>query len=161
MRFTRYTDYALRVLIYLGLKPPGELSTIREIAQRYGISENHLMKVVHQLGGCGFIQTQRGRQGGLALARPPASINLGAVVRACEDDMRIVECFDSATNTCPIAPVCALPAPLAAALRAFLAVLDRYTLADMLVSPQGLIDILAPPAPARAGPIRGPAPSPP
>ena len=145
MRFTRYTDYALRVLMYLGLKPEDELATIREIAESYDISENHLMKVAHSLGQNGYIVTVRGRQGGLRLAKPPAAINLGDVVRHCEDDLRIVECFDPETNSCPIAGVCALPAVLEEALAAFLAVLDRYTLADLMVPRGGLIDILAPP----------------
>lgn len=144
MRFTRYTDYALRVLMYLGLKPEDELSTIREIAERYSISENHLMKVVHRLGLNGYIMTVRGRQGGMRLAQAPAAINLGAVIRDCEDDLRIVECFDPETNTCPIARVCALPALLDEALAAFLDVLDRYTLADLMVPRVGLIEILAP-----------------
>jgi Rrf2 family transcriptional regulator, nitric oxide-sensitive transcriptional repressor len=132
MRFTRYTDYALRVLMYLGSEPGDNLATIKEISRRYGISENHLMKVVHRLGQSGFIITIRGRQGGMRLAHDPAKINVGAVVRACEDDLRIVECFDPETNTCPIAAVCALPAVLDEALAAFIAVLDRYTLADLL-----------------------------
>lgn len=155
MRFTRYTDYALRVLMYLGLKPEDELATIREIAGSYGISENHLMKVVHRLGLNGYVTTVRGRQGGMRLAQAPAAINIGEVVRRCEDDMRIVECFDPETNTCPIASVCALPAVLDEALTAFLAVLDRYTLADLMVPRGGLIEILAPPgaiaAPSPAG----------
>ena len=145
MRFTRYTDYALRVLMYLGLKPEDELATIREIAESYDISENHLMKVAHRLGQNGYIVTVRGRQGGLRLAKAPAAINLGDVVRHCEDDLRIVECFDPDTNTCPIAGVCALPAVLDEALAAFLAVLDGYTLADLMVPRGGLIDILSPP----------------
>jgi len=142
MRFTRHTDYAIRMLMYLGLKRDGELGRIREIADSYGISENHLMKVAHRLGQAGFIETLRGRQGGLRLARDPASINLGDVVRRCEEDMALVECFDPAGNTCPIAPVCALPAVLDEALSAFLAVLDRYTLADMLGPAPGLKRIL-------------------
>ena len=103
------------------------------------------MKVVHRLGLNGYIVTMRGRQGGMRLAQAPAAINLGDVVRHCEDDLRIVECFDPDTNTCPIAGVCALPAILDEALAAFLAVLDRYTLADLMVPRDGLIDILAPP----------------
>ena len=144
MRFTRYTDFALRVLMYLGLKPEGELSTIKEIAARYGVSENHLMKVVHRLGQAGFITTVRGRQGGMRLAQDPAAVNVGDVVRRCEDDMRIVECFDAATNTCPIAEVCALPPIIDEALDAFLTVLDRYTLEDLLASRAGLAGVLKP-----------------
>ena len=144
MRLTRYTDYALRVLMYLGLKPAGELATIKEIAARYAISENHLMKVVHRLGRDGYIETLRGRQGGMRLAQDPAAINLGEVVRRCEDDMSLVECFDPETNTCPIAGACALPAVLDEALAAFLGVLERHTLADLLVPRRGLAKILVP-----------------
>ncbi len=132
MRVTRHTDYALRVLMFLGLKPIGQLSTIKEIAERYGISDNHLMKVVHQLGQHGFITTVRGRQGGIRLARAVADINLGAVVRATESDLDIVECFSPARNTCRIAPLCALTGIFSEALGAFLAVLDGYSLADIL-----------------------------
>ena len=144
MRFTRYTDYALRVLMYLGLKRPGELATIREIAGRFGISENHLMKVVNRLGQLGVVETIRGRHGGIRLALPPDRIALGDTVRRCEDDMRVVECFDPQTNTCPIASVCALPAILDEALSAFMAVLDRYTLADLLAPKSGLARVLMP-----------------
>ena len=148
MRFTRYTDYALRVLMYLGLKTPGELATIKEIGERYGISQNHLMKVVHRLGQEGYVETLRGRQGGLRLARDPAAINIGEVVRRCEDDLRLVECFDAATNSCPIAGACALPALFDEALAAFLAVLDRRSLADLLAPRFELAEILRPEAAA-------------
>jgi len=144
VRFTRHTDYALRVLMYLGLKAPEELSTIREIATRFDISENHLMKVVNRLGQMGVVETIRGRQGGIRLALSPEQIALGDTVRRCEDDMRVVECFDPATNTCPIASVCALPAILDEALGAFMAVLDRYTLADLLRPRSGLALVLMP-----------------
>ena len=141
MRFTRYTDYALRVLMYLGLKGE-ELSTIKEIAARYGISENHLMKVVHNLGREGFIETTRGRQGGIRLARAPKEINVGDVVRKCEDDLRLVECFDPKTNSCPIADVCGLAGMIDEALAAFLKVLDKKTLADVLKTSPGIAPIL-------------------
>lgn len=141
MRFTRYTDYALRVLMFLGLKG-AELATIREIAEAYNISENHLMKVVHELGRNGFITTTRGRQGGMRLARAPEEIVIGAVVRACEDDLRVVECFDAKTNTCPISDACGLSGMVDDALTAFLAVLDRKTLADVLRSGPGIAPIL-------------------
>ena len=144
MRFTRQTDYALRVLMFLGLKPRGELSTIREIAGQYGISENHLMKVVYRLGQEGLVETIRGRQGGIRLLLPPERIRLGETVRRFEEDLRLVECFDSATNTCAIAPVCALPAILHEGLAAFMAVLDRYTLADLLRPRGGLSAVLLP-----------------
>ncbi|MEQ8441980.1 MAG: Rrf2 family transcriptional regulator [Alphaproteobacteria bacterium] len=144
MRFTRHTDYALRVLMFLALKPGKELSTIKEIADRYGISENHLMKVVHRLGLHGYVETVRGRNGGLKLARAPEDINLGAVVRSCEDDMRLVECFDPDTNTCPIAPACMLPGILDEALAAFMAVLDQHTLDELMAPRRRLCDILLP-----------------
>ncbi|NKB58414.1 MAG: Rrf2 family transcriptional regulator [Alphaproteobacteria bacterium] len=144
MRFTRYTDYSFRVLMYLGVKPADELSTIKEIADRYGISENHLMKVVHQLGRHGFVTTVRGRQGGLALARAPVEINLGDVVRRCEEDLDLVECFNEETNRCAISPVCAFAGVVGEALEAFLAVFDGYTLADILAPRDGLISLLSP-----------------
>jgi len=131
MRLTRHTDYALRVLMYLGIRG-GRQATIREIAERYDISENHLMKVVHRLGREGYIRTIRGRQGGLILKHDPGEINLGAVVRSCEEDLAIVECFDVSTNECRIAGACALNWILDDALGAFLSVLDRHTLADLL-----------------------------
>ena len=142
MRLTRHTDYALRVLTYLGLKDREDLSTIREISDRYGISENHLMKVVHRLGQAGIIETIRGRGGGIRLAHDPADINIGQVFRICEDDMRLVECFNADTNTCPIAPVCALPSVLDEALAAFMAVVDRHTLEDTLQPRRELARIL-------------------
>lgn len=156
MRFTRYTDYAFRVLMYLGLKDDGALVTIKEIAGRYGISENHLTKVVHQLGQNGFVTTVRGRQGGIRLARDPAAINVGDVVRRCEEDLRLVECFDPVTNTCAIAGACGIPPILDEAMAAFFAVLDRYTLADLLAPRAGLAAALVAGAVAEtAGPRAG------
>jgi len=141
MHFTRYTDYALRVLMYLGFKGD-DLATIAEIAERYDISENHLMKVVHQLGKHGYITTIRGRQGGLTLAKAPKQINIGEVVRVCEDDLKLVECFDPETNTCPIAEICGLSSLIGEALAAFLKVLDRKTLADILKTSPGIASVL-------------------
>ena len=142
MRFTVHTDYALRVLMYLGASPEDGLVTIKAISGAYGISENHLMKVVHRLALAGFVATTRGRGGGMRLALQPKDINIGAVVRACENDMRIVECFDPPSNTCPIAPACALPRVLDEALAAFVGVLDRYTLEDLLKPRAALWSIL-------------------
>jgi Rrf2 family transcriptional regulator, nitric oxide-sensitive transcriptional repressor len=130
MRLTRYTDYSLRVLIYLGLQTE-RLSSIREIADLYGISESHLMKVVQALGQSGYVATLRGRGGGLRLAKPPNEINLGDVVRNTEDDVALVECFAEG-GACRIAGPCRLRHLLKDALDAFFAVLDRYTLADLL-----------------------------
>lgn len=131
MRFTFYTDYALRVLMYLGARP-GELSKTREIAACFDISEAHLVKVVHHLGALEIVQTLRGRRGGIALALDPAEIGIGDVVRHMESERPLVECFDPETNTCPLSPACALQGALGEALDAFYAVLDEYTLADLL-----------------------------
>lgn len=131
MRLTKSTDYALRVLLYAAAHPDRRIST-EEISRAYGISLHHLGKVVNLLGRSGWLDLKRGRGGGLTLARAPDAISIGAVVRSVEPDLFIVECFDRARNTCPIVPACGLVAPLAAARDAFLAVLDRHTLADAL-----------------------------
>ncbi len=133
MQLTLYTDYSLRVLVYLGLKDEG-LSTITEISDSYEISRNHLVKVVHNLSNHGFIHTVRGKGGGMRLAFTPDEINIGAVVRATENNFNIVECFDREDSSCPITPVCALKGALKEASRNFIGVLDRYTLADVLVN---------------------------
>jgi len=130
MQLTRYSDYALRVLIYLAVDPD-QLATIEEIAERYGVSKAHLMKVVHQLGLAGYVATVRGRKGGLRLGRAPEEIRVGDVVRATEANLALVECFE-ATSRCRIEPACGLRPVLDEALAAFLAVLDRYTLADLV-----------------------------
>lgn len=130
MHITRYTDYSLRVLIYLALKGE-ELSTIQEIAERYGISKNHLMKVVHELSLRGYIETLRGKNGGLRLRLAPRQINIGRLVRDTEQDLNLVECFGP-DNRCIITSDCDLKHMLGEALEAFFAVLDRYTLADLI-----------------------------
>ncbi|MDT8278849.1 Rrf2 family transcriptional regulator [Roseomonas mucosa] len=129
MRLTRFTDYSQRALMFLCLRD-GENSSIAEIASAYGISEHHLTKVVHRLGQLGLVQTTRGRNGGLRLGRRPEDIVLGQVVRQTEEDLAIVECFGG--GCCPIAGVCELQRALAEALQAFLLVLDRHTLADLV-----------------------------
>jgi Rrf2 family transcriptional regulator, nitric oxide-sensitive transcriptional repressor len=131
MRFTYYTDYALRVLMYLGARA-GELCKTREIAASFAISEAHLVKVVHHLGGLGVVETVRGRGGGIMLAREPSDIGIGDVVRSTEAERAIVECFEPDTNRCPLSPACTLQRALAEALDAFYATLDEYTLADLL-----------------------------
>jgi Rrf2 family nitric oxide-sensitive transcriptional repressor len=130
MRLTLYTDFSLRLLMYLAAKPSG-VATIQEIANRYGISRNHLMKVARQLGGAGFIETMRGRGGGLRLGRAAKNIRLGDVVRTTEEDFRMVECFEPGRSTCVLLPKCRLKGALADALAAFFAVLDSHTLADL------------------------------
>jgi Rrf2 family nitric oxide-sensitive transcriptional repressor len=141
MRLTRYTDNALRALIYLALHD-GAPSRITDIARRMGMSEDHTAKVIAQLAELGVVSTVRGRTGGVRLARPAAEINIGAVVRATEDNLNLVECFDPLTNKCPIAPACALAPALDEALTAFFAVLDRYTLAQLTERPRALQQLL-------------------
>jgi len=126
MRLTRYTDYAMRVLLYLGAQPE-KVCSISEIARAYGISQNHLMKVAHDLGKAGYIEGVRGRSGGIRLAKSADQINVGDVVRQTEEGFELVEC-----GTCVIAPACGLTGALDEALAAFMAVLDRYTLSDLL-----------------------------
>lgn len=141
MRLTTFTDYSLRVLIFLAAEP-GRRATIAQIAQSFGISENHLMKVVHFLGKAGLLRNVRGRGGGMELARPAASINIGEVVRATESNALPAECFDPATNTCAIAPVCRLRGVLEEASLAFYAVLDRHTLEDVVRNRDALARIM-------------------
>jgi Rrf2 family nitric oxide-sensitive transcriptional repressor len=130
MRLTSFTDYSLRVLIYLALKG-ADSATIAEIAESYGISRNHLMKVVQELGQKGYLVALRGKNGGLRLRTSPASINIGKLVRTMENDLALVECFGR-NNHCILTPACALPALFSEALNAFFAVLESYTLADIL-----------------------------
>ena len=130
MRLTQYTDFSLRVLIYLGLRPDRRC-TIREISEAYDISRNHLMKVVQQLAAEGYVESTRGVGGGLILAHEPASTGIGDVIRAMEPDLGLVECMRP-NNQCVIAGACRLQGMLDEAREAFLEVLDRYTLADIL-----------------------------
>jgi Rrf2 family nitric oxide-sensitive transcriptional repressor len=131
MRLTQYTDYSLRVLIYLGFKKD-ENVTISELADFYHISRNHLVKVVHNLGLNGYIQTIRGKNGGLKLAHPPGEIIIGDVVRSMEPDFNLLECFNPAEDTCVITRTCALKSVLVGARNTFLEELDKYTLADAI-----------------------------
>lgn len=117
--------------MYAALKE-GALVTIQDVADAYGISKNHLMKVAFQLGRHGLLETVRGRNGGLRLGRPPGKIGLGEIVRLTEEDFTMVECFDPATNSCAITHTCRLRGVLSKALKAYLAVLDEYTLADLI-----------------------------
>jgi len=131
VRLTVYTDYSLRVLMFLALKRD-RLATISEIAKAFDISKNHLMKVVHQLGVAGYVTTVRGKGGGLRLARRPDEIVLGEVVRRTEPDMALVPCLAPDDAFCMIFPSCALRSVLTEARDAFLAVLDRCSLADLV-----------------------------
>ena len=131
MQITSYTDYALRALLYLAMSP-NKQATIPEIADFYNISRNHLVKIVHQLGGKGFVTTTRGKGGGIALQRPPELISIGDVVRSMETHFNWVECFDPAQQRCRLLPGCGLKHLLARAGDAYLQVLDAATLADVL-----------------------------
>jgi Rrf2 family transcriptional regulator, nitric oxide-sensitive transcriptional repressor len=133
MRLTLHTDFALRVLIQVGLND-GKLTTINDIAQSFGISKPPLMKVVNYLGQRGYLDTVRGRNGGIRLMREPRHINIGQVVRDTEDQLHVIGCLES-KGYCPIQRVCVLRGALRDATEAFLAVLDTYTLAD-LIKPQ-------------------------
>lgn len=134
MRLTSFTDYTLRVLMYLTLQPD-RLATIPEIARAYAISENHLMKVVHQLAKSGLIETVRGKGGGIRLARLASEIRLGEVVRQAEGEAPIVECLGD-NSSCNLIPACRLKGVLSEAFAALYTVLDQYTLADMVSQPQ-------------------------
>lgn len=141
MRLTAFTDYCLRVLMYVGARD-GATVTIDEIATSYGISRNHLMKVVFRLGQLGYLSTTRGRGGGMTLAMPAGQINLGALIRQTEEDLVLVECFSGRSGSCAIQPACVLRSALVEALDAFLAVLDGYTLADLLAPRRRLAKLL-------------------
>lgn len=159
MQLTRFTDYTLRVLISVAVNDRGAV-TIGEISQQYGISRNHLMKVVQHLGHLGYLETVRGKGGGLRLAVPATDIRLGDVVRDVEGGFEIVPCFDkNRPDMCVIAPACVLKGVLRGALSAFLGVLDGYTLEDLIGPKRPLRNLLAlnvqgKPAPRRARPAR-------
>lgn len=131
MQLTRHSDYSLRVLMFLATSRE-ELATIPQIAGAYGISRTHLMKVVQQLGQLGYVETLRGRGGGLRLAMDPARIRLGEVVKQTEERLQLVDCFSGRPDGCRIQTVCRLKGALQEALTAFLAALDAYTLADIV-----------------------------
>jgi|TARA_R110000850_G_scaffold105703_1_gene216754 Rrf2 family nitric oxide-sensitive transcriptional repressor len=142
MQITRYTDYSLRVLLYLGLRKDEQV-TIQEIADSYQISKNHLMKIVQELNVQGYVLAVRGKNGGLKLNQEPKDINVGKLVRLMEKDTNLVECF-SEKNTCAITPHCQLKHVFSEALNAFYQTLETYTLEDLLgeKNVEGLISIL-------------------
>jgi len=133
MRLTRFTDNALRALLFLALDPD-DVPTVGEVARKMGMSEDHLLKVVQRLSQLGYVKTIRGRNGGMKLAVRPETIVVGQVVRRTEDNMALVPCFDPAEVSCPIAAACGLAPALDQALQAFLTTLDRYTIADLIAS---------------------------
>lgn len=131
MKMTLHTDYALRMLIYLATRRD-RATTVHDVAACYGLSRNHLLKVALGLGRLGLIKTTRGRTGGISLAVEPGEINLGALVRRMEDDFALVECMQRDGGACIISPACRLGGVVREALDAYLAVFDRYTLADLV-----------------------------
>lgn len=150
MQLTSFTDYSLRVLVYAAVHREGRCQTA-DVAALFGISRHHVVKVVNELAHLGYLDTVRGRDGGFTLAPPPDQVRLGDVVRRTEGSIAIVECFDPKTNTCPLLPACGLKDALGEAFAAFLAVLDRRTLADLMAEPRWIARMRAlPPRPARA-----------
>ena len=151
MKLTAFTDYSLRVLIYLAAQPQ-KRATIAEIAASFDVSENHLTKVVHLLGKSGWLANVRGKGGGLELAMPPELVGVGAVVRQTEGAAVVAECFSDEANHCAITRICRLRGVLGEAVEAFYTVLDRYTLADLVQNRQALAKVLfidrTPPTPA-------------
>ena len=143
MNLTSYTDYALRVLIYLGVQPDYKLSNIKHISSVYNISFHHLSKVVYDLGKLGLITTVRGRNGGIKLAENPEMINIGELVRHTERPNILVECFDEESNSCKISPVCRLKGILHEALNAYFQVLDQYTLKDLIDNKDLLSELMS------------------
>ena len=154
MRLTKFTDYCLRVLMYVAVQPAGARVTVPQIASAFGISRTHLTKVVHHLGATGVLRNVRGRGGGFELARPAAEVNIGAVVREADSDAALVECFDRRTNRCVITRVCRLRGALATAIDAFYAALDRYTLVDITGNREPLAELLFSRRRRRGSPIR-------
>jgi len=143
MRLTTFTDYSLRVLIFVAVHPDAR-ATIGETARAFAISEHHLTKVVQLLGRAGFLTNLRGRGGGFMLARDATAINVGAVVRATEQSVP-AECFDAKSNRCTVTPVCRLKGVLGEAVESFYATLDRYTLADLVANRRAIVRVMFPP----------------
>lgn len=141
MHLTQFSDYSLRLAIYLACHPDKVVS-VAEVSQSFGISRNHLVKVVQTLTELGVVEAQRGRGGGMRLAMKPAEINVGWLIRQTEPHLNLVECFDPAVNTCPIAPACGLKGTLVRAQQAFLGVLDEYTLDQLLGRRSELVALL-------------------
>lgn len=132
MQMTMYTDYSLRVLMYLAERP-NKHTTVNDVVQFYEVSHNHMMKVVQNLSVCGYVNTTRGRKGGISLAKKPQNINIGAVIKRTEKTMDIVECFDPQSNDCVIRSTCKLQGILRNAKSSFMAVLNDFTVADLLI----------------------------
>lgn len=140
MKLTNFCDYSLRVLIFLGIK--NEKSSISEISEAYGISRNHIVKVVHNLAKLGYIQSIQGKNGGIRLALPPEDINLGKIVEQVEPDFNLVECFGDREDKCCISPACRLKGLFRQAQRAFLDSLENYSLSDIIKNKSSLLSLV-------------------
>jgi Rrf2 family nitric oxide-sensitive transcriptional repressor len=157
VKLTSYSNYTLRVLMVAAARFPA-LTTIGEVAEGFAIAKTHLVKCVHQLGSWGYIETIRGNKGGFRLARPAISISIGEIIRLTEDGFSLVECFDSATNTCPLVNRCKLRPALLRATNAFLETLDEFTLADISDNGDDILDVLdlTRPSAAKCAEMRSP-----
>lgn len=153
MKLTDYTDYSLRALMYAALRAD-ELVTIQEISDAFDIPRNHVMKIVYVLGKAGYLETVRGRGGGIRLGRPASKIIIGDVVRAMEPDFHMVECFDTENNRCVVTDACGLRGLLRSALRAYLDVLDTCTLEQLIGKRRALSRLLSGEAPVKFVPSR-------
>lgn len=151
MQLTQFTDYSFRVLMFLAIKD--DAATIGEIVNSYGVSKNHLTKVVHNLARLGYIQSTRGKGGGIRLAQKPEDINIGRLVLVTEPNFDLVECFKAETSGCPLTPACMLRRILGEAQRSFIETLDRYNLAD-LVGNREMLAGLFPRRPVLQSPVR-------
>lgn len=143
MQLTMFTDYGLRTLMFLAAHPE-RLCSVKEVSEAYSISRHHLVKVVHRLSQLGYIDSSKGKGGGIRLAKAPEKLKLGELIMALEPNMNIVECFDAATNTCRIGSACQLRHYLSDASRAFLSSLDRHTLADAIAGRRVLLTLRKP-----------------
>jgi Rrf2 family nitric oxide-sensitive transcriptional repressor len=141
VHLTQFSDYSLRLALYLACHPE-RIVSVDEVSRAFGISRHHLVKVVQTMTDLGVVDAQRGRRGGMRLAMRPSEINLGWLIRQTEPHLNLVECFDPATNTCPIAPACGLKGALHRAQQSFLSVLDEYTLDDFQTQRRELVRLL-------------------
>lgn len=141
MQLTQFTDFSLRALIYIALRK--ESCTIQDITNAYLISNNHMVKIIHNLAKLGLVKTSRGKGGGIVMAVPPETLNLGQLVVQLEPHFDLVPCFNKEKANCCIAPVCKLKNILHEARTAFMNVLERYTVADVLHNPKELSALLS------------------
>jgi Rrf2 family nitric oxide-sensitive transcriptional repressor len=141
VHLTQFSDYSLRLVIYLACHPE-QLVSVEQVSEAFRISRHHLVRVVQKLTDLGVVESQRGRGGGMRLAMRPSEINVGWLIRRTEPHLNLVECFDPGTNTCPIAPACGLKGALHLARQAFLGVLDEYNIQQFLARRADLVPLL-------------------